>query len=83
MDSCSRMRLCIHTGITVSEAGMDMMIDDETSISYQTARETGTVRSAKIAWKKEVSQRRFSREILAKALRDWRKGEHELIVILN
>ena len=62
---------------------MDMMIDDETSISYQTARETGTVRSAKIAWKKEVSQRRFSREILAKALRDWRKGEHELIVILN
>jgi hypothetical protein len=59
---------------------MDMMIDDETSISYQTAREMGLVRSAKNAWKKEVCQRRFSREILAKALRDWRNGEHELIV---
>ena len=59
---------------------MDMMIDDETSISYQTAREMGIVRSVKNEWKKEVSQRRFSREILAKALRDWRKGEHELIV---
>ena len=56
------------------------MIDDETSISYQTARETGIFRSVKNAWKKEVSQRGFSKEILAKALRDWRKGEHEFIV---
>jgi hypothetical protein len=74
------MRLCIHTGITVSEVEMDMMIDDETSITYQTAREMGIARSVKNAWKEEVSKRRFSREVLAKALRDWRKGEHELIV---
>lgn len=56
------------------------MRDDETSISYQAAKDMGIVRSVKNAWKDEVSQRGFSREILAKALRDWRKGEHELIV---
>jgi hypothetical protein len=59
---------------------MDIMRDDETSITYQRAREMGIVRSVKNAWKEEVSKRRFSREILAKALRDWRKGEHELII---
>jgi len=57
-----------------------MMRDDETSISYQAARELGVVQTVKNAWKREVSQRRFSRDTLAKALRDWRKGEHELIV---
>lgn len=80
MDGCSCVRLSIHTEITLNEVGMDMMVDDETSITYQTAREMGIVRSVKNAWKEEVSQRRFSRQILAKALRDWRKGEHELIV---
>ncbi len=59
---------------------MDMMRDDETSISYQLARELGIVQSVKNAWKWEVSQRRFSRDTLAKALIDWRRGEHELIV---
>jgi hypothetical protein len=57
-----------------------MMIDDEISITYQTATEMGIVRSVKNAWKEEVSKRRFSREVLAEALRGWRKGEHELIV---
>jgi hypothetical protein len=74
------MQLCIHTGITVKEVGVDMMRDDETSITYHRAREMGIARSVKNAWKEEVSKRRFSREVLAKALRDWRKGEHELIV---
>ena len=74
------MRLCIHTGIIVSKVEMDMMIDDEISITYQTAREMGIVRSVKNAWKEEVSNRRFSKEVLARALRDWRKGEYELIV---
>jgi hypothetical protein len=59
---------------------MDMMRDDETSITYQKAREMRIARSVKNAWKEEVSKRRFSREVLAKALSDWRKGEHELIV---
>jgi hypothetical protein len=74
------MGLCIHTGITITEARADIMLDDETSITYQTAREMEILRSVKNAWKEEVSKRRFSREVLAKALRDWRKGEHELIV---
>jgi hypothetical protein len=80
MDGCPSMRLCIRTGITVNEVGMDMMIDDETSITYQRAREMGIARRVKNAWKEDVSKRRFSREVLAKALSDWRKGEHELIV---
>jgi len=80
MDSYPCMRLCVRTGITVNKVGMDMMRDDETSITYQRARQMGIARSVKNAWKEEVSKRRFSREILAKALRDWRKGEHELIV---
>jgi hypothetical protein len=74
------MRRCIYIGIFVSKVGMSMMIDDETSITYETAREMGIVRSVKNAWKEEVSQRRFSRGVLADALRDWRRGEHELIV---
>jgi hypothetical protein len=77
------MKLCIHTGITVKEVGVDMMRDDETSITYQRAREMGIVRSVKNAWKEEVSKRRFPREVLANALKDWRKGEHELIIVRN
>ena len=80
MGICPCTRLFIHTDINLDEAGMDIMIDDETYITYQTAREMGIVRSVKNAWKEEVSKRRFSREVLAKALIDWRKGEHELIV---
>jgi hypothetical protein len=59
---------------------MDMLRDDETSITYLTAREMGIVQCVKNSWKEEVSKRRFSRDVLANALSDWRKGEHELIV---
>ena len=57
-----------------------MMTDTETSISYRLAQEKRIVRRVKNAWKKEVSKRRVSRQTLAVCLRDWRKGDHELIV---
>ena len=57
-----------------------MMTDSETSISYRSAQKKRIVRRVKNAWKKEVSQRRVSRQTLAVCLRDWRKGDHELIV---
>jgi hypothetical protein len=56
------------------------MREDETSISYYAARKIGIVLTVKNAWKKEVCRRRVSRETLAKCLRDWRSGIHELIV---
>lgn len=49
-------------------------------LSYSVAREMGIVQKVKEAWKKEVCRRRVSRETLAMCLKDWRKGEHELIV---
>jgi len=54
------MRLCIHTGITVNELGMDMMLDDEVSITYQRARKMGIARSVKNAWRQEISKRELS-----------------------
>jgi hypothetical protein len=56
------------------------MRDDETSVSYYAARKMRNVQRVKNAWKKEVSRRRVSRETLAKCLREWREGKHELIV---
>jgi len=56
------------------------MRDSETSISYRDARKMGIVGKVKNAWKKDVTQRRVSRQTLAMCLRDWRKGKHELIV---
>lgn len=57
-----------------------MMTNTETSISYRSAKRKRIVRRVKNAWKKEVSRRRVSRQTLAVCLRDWRKGDHELIV---
>jgi len=57
-----------------------MMRNDETSVSYYAARQMKMVQRVKNAWKKEVCRRRVSRETLAMCLKDWRKGEHELIV---
>lgn len=57
-----------------------MMLENETSISYQDAKEKGIVQLVKNAWKNDVSKRRVSRDILATQLRDWRKGKNELIV---
>lgn len=57
-----------------------MMTNTETSISYRSAKRKRIVRRVKNAWKKEVSRRRVSRQTLALCLRDWRKGDHELIV---
>jgi hypothetical protein len=59
---------------------MGMMLENETSISYQDAKEKGIVQLVKNAWKNDVSKRRVSRDILATQLRDWRKGKNELIV---
>ena len=59
---------------------MDRMRENATSISFQAASEMGVVRSVKNAWKKEVSQYCFSRDTLARALRGWRRGKHELLV---
>jgi hypothetical protein len=59
---------------------MNIMGDDETSITYDAARKMGIVKRVKNAWKKEVSRRRVSRNTLAMCLADWRRGNHELIV---
>jgi hypothetical protein len=57
-----------------------MMRENETSISYRRAKKMGIIQRVKNAWKKDVSQRRVSRHTLAMCLKDWRKGNHELIV---
>jgi hypothetical protein len=57
-----------------------MMREDETSISYYAAKKMRMVEKVRNSWKKEVCRRRVSRDTLAMCLKDWRKGEHELIV---
>jgi hypothetical protein len=74
------MRLCTRIGESGSREVMIMMTNTETSISYRSAKRKRIVRRVKNAWKKEVSRRRVSRQTLAVCLRDWRKGDHELIV---
>lgn len=58
----------------------NMMRDDETCVSYYAARQMKMLNRVKNAWKKEVCRRRVSRQTLAMCLKDWRKGEHDLIV---
>jgi hypothetical protein len=62
---------------------MNMMTEDETSISYYAAQKMRIVNRVKNAWKKKVSQRRVTRHTLAMCLMEWRKGKHELIVDKN
>jgi hypothetical protein len=57
-----------------------MMREDETSISYYAARKMRIVQKVRTSWKKAVCWRRVSRDTLAMCLKEWRKGEHELIV---
>jgi hypothetical protein len=78
-------RVCPVFSITYSAKsgsgkGMKIMRDDETSITYYAARKMRMVQKVKNAWKKEVTKRRVSRHTLAMCLKDWRKGDHELIV---